>query len=96
MGSVVTDGHGNMIECSPYNCQGDGKCRTTCASVNDCAAPNVCDGTGHCVVSSGNGDAGGSGGCAVTAARERGDLAAIGLLLALVFVRRVRRRRALT
>jgi hypothetical protein len=33
--------------CSPYKCNAG--CMTTCQSVSDCAAPAVCDPSGHCV-----------------------------------------------
>jgi hypothetical protein len=64
-GHTAVDPAGNRTECSPYACS-SGTCATSCMSVDDCAVPNVCDPTGHCIAPSA-GSAGSSGGCAVGA-----------------------------
>src|SRR5262249_819239 len=48
--SPVTDApHGSPTPCSPYTC-GESGCKTSCTSVDDCDAPNVCDGkTKKCI-----------------------------------------------
>ena len=77
-GSMATTPNGQIVDCAPYNCQADGTCRTSCASVADCAAPSACNFDGRCVprptpdASSGcscrlSGDAGDAGGAAVLA-----------------------------
>jgi hypothetical protein len=43
---IATDGR--SYDCSPYLCQA-GACQRTCASVNDCAAPFVCNTDGQCI-----------------------------------------------
>jgi len=48
-GSVVRKGQ-EVIDCSPYTCEQTGICRTSCASVADCAEPNkVCSRDGRCI-----------------------------------------------
>lgn len=37
------------IDCFPYTCEQSGACRTSCASVADCAAPTLCALDGRCV-----------------------------------------------
>lgn len=80
--------------CTPYVCS-DNACKTTCANVDDCAAPNFCDDTGHCVAQA-HGNSSGGCGCRVGAdggAPKSGGLRiAAGALLALAMVVRRRRR----
>jgi hypothetical protein len=40
---TVTLADGTPQDCTPYRCQIDGTCRTTCTSVADCVPPSVCD-----------------------------------------------------
>ena len=47
-GSVVTKGT-EVVDCAPYACEQSGACRTTCASVADCAEAKVCSRDGLCV-----------------------------------------------
>ncbi len=47
-GHVVKGSDGSVYECSPYLCQA-GQCLKTCASVDDCNHPFVCDFKYHCV-----------------------------------------------
>jgi hypothetical protein len=63
-----------------------------CGSVNDCASPNVCDTSGHCIapVSAPSGD---SGGCALEARAPANDRDAVWMLAALVVVGAASRRR---
>ncbi len=46
-----TSGTNQTQSCLPYKCDTDnsGTCKVTCASVDDCASPAVCDSSGHCV-----------------------------------------------
>jgi hypothetical protein len=62
----TSDGKGT-VDCSPYECEPGGKCKTTCTSPVDCASPSVCNPSGRCVPPpSGQGDGGsGSTGCVV-------------------------------
>jgi MYXO-CTERM domain-containing protein len=48
-GSHATTQDGQVVDCAPYNCRPDGSCRTSCATVDDCAAPAACDFQGRCV-----------------------------------------------
>ena len=47
-GHVVKGSDGSVYECSPYLCQA-GQCLKTCASVDDCNHPFVCDQNSKCV-----------------------------------------------
>jgi hypothetical protein len=47
-GTVVTKGK-ETVDCAPYTCEQAGICRTSCASVAECAEPNVCSADGLCV-----------------------------------------------
>ncbi|MEJ7731734.1 MAG: kelch repeat-containing protein [Polyangiaceae bacterium] len=62
-GSVAVTADGTEIECSPYLCQADGTCRTTCGSAADCVAGFACDGAGECVTVAAGGDTSDDGGC---------------------------------
>jgi hypothetical protein len=46
---TVTTASGSKVDCAPFRCGADGACKATCASVDDCAAPSVCDRDGRCV-----------------------------------------------
>lgn len=46
-GHTIVGSDGSKSECSPYNCQGN-TCRTSCASINDCAEPFICDMHNRC------------------------------------------------
>ena len=48
-GSVVRKGT-ETIDCGAYTCEQSGVCRTTCASVAECTAPNVCAADGTCAL----------------------------------------------
>jgi hypothetical protein len=47
-GTVVTKGK-ETLDCAPYTCEQAGICRTSCASVAECAEPNLCSADGLCV-----------------------------------------------
>jgi len=47
-GHVVKGSDGSIYECSPYLCQAS-QCLKTCASVDDCNHPFVCNQKNHCV-----------------------------------------------
>jgi MYXO-CTERM domain-containing protein len=40
---TVTHADGTVADCSPFRCNSNGTCRTTCTSVADCVAPTICD-----------------------------------------------------
>lgn len=44
----VRGSDGSKFDCTPYTCQA-GQCLKTCASVDDCAPPAVCNQEGKCV-----------------------------------------------
>ncbi len=46
---TVTTPAGDRVDCAPFRCGADGACKGTCASVDDCAEPSVCDRGGRCV-----------------------------------------------
>jgi hypothetical protein len=75
-------------DCTPYKCDTTGLCKVHCASVEECAAPNVCDANGHCVAFQSNG----GGGC-VLARGARSHVAWAMLAIAAGLLLRVRRRR---
>jgi hypothetical protein len=85
----VTAPHGDLENCRPYVCE-NGRCKTSCVSSDDCAAPNACDPRQHCVRASRD-----EGGCGCRTARGRDRSASLGeafwLVLALA-LRRARRR----
>jgi hypothetical protein len=97
-GATCTDDHtssgvGGVTACTPYKCDvgGSGQCKTACASVDDCTAPNVCDTTGAC----GPAPSSGSSGCALAPSRSSGSSSAIvWTLAALAAWVAARRRRA--
>jgi hypothetical protein len=65
---TVTHADNTVEDCSPHRCNSDGTCRTTCISVADCVAPNVCDALGTCSLPPGDPV---DTGCSVAAAPER-------------------------
>lgn len=60
---------GAVTDCAPYACGTSGACNMSCATVKDCAAPNVCDPSGHCVAVPSTAS---PGGCGCRAAGGRG------------------------
>jgi hypothetical protein len=77
-------------DCTPYNCDASGTCKSSCAGSSECASPNICS-VGVCVAPAA--DSSDSGGCALTRGKSdesRGAPFAL-MLLALVAVRRSRR-----
>jgi FG-GAP repeat len=91
---------GQTQNCGTYGCnQATEKCNTTCATVDDCSSPNVCDPTGACVAPPDTADAL-AGGCSL--ASRRGSpgggwlaLAALALLRSRTARRCPERRRAI-
>jgi hypothetical protein len=56
---VSADGK-STTDCAPFKCDvAKNTCITSCKSVNDCANPFICDGTGVCAASPGPGDTSG-------------------------------------
>jgi hypothetical protein len=100
-GVTCIDGHtsqgaNGVQDCSPYACAAAaGTCNTSCATVDDCASPDVCDTSGACIPPP-DSTSGAGGGCAAAGAGAGGDgagwLVALGALLQLR-TRAVRRRR---
>ncbi|MEB2313494.1 MAG: hypothetical protein OZ921_14425 [Sorangiineae bacterium] len=82
-------------DCSPYRCEASGICKTECGTIDDCAAPNVCDSNGQCIAPE-SGAAVDDEGCGCRVAgeqRERGGQDAL-LLASLAGLALIRRRRA--
>lgn len=96
-GGTCVDAHtsksadGTIKDCAPYICDTSGTCKGTCASVDDCVAPSVCDpSTLHCIAQPGAGDAG----CTCTfASGHAPSRPALVLAAAIAFAWRRRRRR---
>ncbi|MEB2313028.1 MAG: hypothetical protein OZ921_01585 [Sorangiineae bacterium] len=61
---------GTTTDCAPYRCIGNA-CKTDCNSIDDCASPNVCDGTSKCVAPTSDVAADEEGGCGCRVAGER-------------------------
>jgi hypothetical protein len=81
---------GASSDCSPYVCvQSTGKCATTCISVADCVAPNVCNPSGQCVIPVAS--TGSSGGCTTAPGGSSEGRGAIWLLGAALVATRRRR-----
>jgi hypothetical protein len=47
-GHVSRRADGSTQECSPFECDTTGLCKTSCASATDCTTPNACDLSGRC------------------------------------------------
>jgi hypothetical protein len=72
--------------CSPYVCNTDGTCRTTCSNTTDCAPGNACDTSSSlCVAAATESD---SGGCSMSGPASARAPWLLGLLAALVVARR--------
>ncbi|HSQ62827.1 MAG TPA: SBBP repeat-containing protein [Polyangiaceae bacterium] len=56
---------GPSQDCTPYACKNG--CKTSCVSVDDCVAPNVCSPAGQCVAPP---SSGGSSGCSCNASSD--------------------------
>jgi hypothetical protein len=92
-GHTTVDPTGARKDCAPYACNA-GACVTACGTVADCASPNVCDTSGHCVAPPSTSDAGSSGGCVVgRAAAPSGFGGGAGALVAFAALARRNRRR---
>jgi hypothetical protein len=88
---TTTSPNGTTVDCSPYTCESNGTCKSTCGSVHDCVTPNVCDQSGACIPPPAT--TGESGGCAVARAPSENDAPrAWGLALLLSIARRRRSR----
>jgi hypothetical protein len=96
-GHVVHASDGSEVDCTPYVCNPDGSCRSTCGSVDDCVAPTVCNTLSQCVESLAGGSPEEEDGCSCTTpglaktSGTRNVLCAI--VLAFGVARRSRRRR---
>lgn len=90
---TLKDLTGKRTECAPFKCTGD-SCRTSCGSVDDCAAGFVCDTNGRCIQAPGPND----GGCDTTGGGTSAGGAAGWLApfawAALAFARRRKRRQS--
>ncbi len=84
--SILLQADGSTLDCAPYRCTPT-ECKTSCASLDDCSTPYVCDGeTSTCILPPAG--TGGDAGCSTgRASRSRG-----WLLLALAWVALRRRR----
>jgi uncharacterized protein (TIGR03382 family) len=88
---TLQDLTGKQTDCAPYNCFVDA-CKTSCASVDDCAGGFVCDFAGRCVPPPNAADV---SGCAAAPDGRRSGVAffaAFGVMIAIVSVRRRRGR----
>jgi hypothetical protein len=48
-GSILTDENDHKTDCAPYRCSSETEsCRTSCATIDDCAPPNTCDADHRC------------------------------------------------
>jgi hypothetical protein len=71
LGATCTDDHtagiagGTPKDCTPFRCAA-GQCLTQCNSIDDCAAPNVCDVNRLCVPATGFGVSRVGASCAMT------------------------------
>lgn len=96
-----TDGHtqnnpdGTTTDCAPYACVGNA-CKTDCNSIDDCASPNVCDGTKSCIAPRAAAADEDGGGCGCRVAGESGERGGRGAVVfaALAGLALVHRRRA--
>jgi hypothetical protein len=91
-------GNGGTRECEPYLCdRGTGACKTRCASVADCVAPEVCNASAQCVTAPNAmaATANGSSGCQVAPApASGGGWAWVSALAVMSIARRRPRRRS--
>ena len=88
--TVQSAADGHVESCAPFKCNpAAGSCRTTCETVDDCAAPTVCSPDHVCVYVSDGAD----GGCVVASGATTD---ASGLLLAVAAALGTRRRRRTT
>src|SRR5262249_39111468 len=69
---TITLADGTTKDCSPYRCQSNGTCRTSCNSVLDCSGGTICDETQTCKSrpSASSGSAGTDAGCACSAGNQ--------------------------
>jgi hypothetical protein len=78
--------------CAPYACEA-GSCKTQCATISDCAPPNVCTAQGACEAPPSSSNTGSSGGCALGFEGAEGtDAGWVSLFAAALVVGRRRRR----
>ena len=90
---TVTGIDGSKQDCTPFLCNANGTCKTTCQSVADCAAGHVCDSAAVCVpAGSGASGAGDDGGCGCRAAGGAPNAGLLGWLVAIGLAARRRRR----
>lgn len=87
---------GTRAECAPYRCDdsatGDGTCKTSCASVDDCVGGDVCSSEHTCVAATQSSD---SGGCNIGRGRRSTGSNVMWLALILGIARRRRSRTTL-
>jgi hypothetical protein len=90
---------GSTQDCSPYLCDVNGSCKSTCATTEDCVAGKSCDtssGVGQCVDTSA-GSTGSQGGCAFPGSGRGAEgatsLACLGIAIAFGARRRAAKRR---
>ncbi len=77
--------------CSPYLCQADGNCATTCTTSEQCTPGFICDATTKTCAPPPTSDGGSSGGCAIgTSGSRYGEIAVA--IAALALMTRKRRR----
>jgi hypothetical protein len=88
---TTTGANGQKQDCSPYKCQGDGTCRQTCTSIDDCVAPTACDPASHKCVPPPPAESADTGGCSTSPSRASSPF---GWLIAIAALAATRRRRA--
>jgi hypothetical protein len=91
----TSQGIGGARDCAPYGCDtSTGNCKMSCATVADCAAPQVCDPDHHCVALASSGSSG-PGGCEATGEDPGagGPLWIVGASVSAMWARFARRRR---
>lgn len=89
-GTLAINPDGQAVECSPYRCQADGSCRTSCGKASDCGEPFVCDPAGRCVARPGPESVGGCS-CGAPRTSPQGMAAMAALALAVLLFRGRRR-----
>ena len=99
VGTTCVDDHtvqpvaGRAQDCSPYKCAAG--CLTSCKSVDDCTAPNVCSVGGECIPAAAESGSG-CGASGRSASNEGASWVPMGLALLAGFFARARRRAQVT
>lgn len=90
---TTTGADGTHVDCTPFKCDNDGSCKSTCGTVDDCVSPNVCNGDSRKCEARPDSKNEPSGGCSCrTALPSHGSTGSAVALLLLVATARARRR----